>query len=221
MQFQQWFEGIYLIGQFNWFRTGCWLLEHQGEAAILEMPPTGFTESSPATQAQEMIPQLGSPSVKYLLCTHCHWDHFSRRTFRKLRAAFPDAEPYLHRGFRKHLGPEEGIFYFDDEVSLDLSGEPLFLVHAPKHSFTDTMVIFRGAACTGDWELGTIRSVHDWTKLWAVSQARKLESITWMEQFPAKHNYVIHQIFSVHANDKREGIDFPSLMASTRGEQSA
>jgi hypothetical protein len=46
---QQSFEGIYLIGQFNWFRTGCWVFVHQGEAAILDMPPTGLTGPSPAS----------------------------------------------------------------------------------------------------------------------------------------------------------------------------
>jgi hypothetical protein len=89
-------------------------------------------------------------------------------------------------------------------------------VHAPKHSATDTTAIFRGAACTGDWELGTIHSVHDWTRIWAVPESTKLESIERMEQFPAQHNYVIHRCFSVHANDRRTGIDFPRLMASTR-----
>src|SRR5262249_46358806 len=97
-----------------------------------------------------------------------------------------------------------------------MAGESLFLVHAPKHSRTDTMVIFRGTACTGDWELGTIHSVHDWTQFLAVPEARKLEAITRMEQFPTKYNYLIHRVFSVHANDKREGVDFPRLMASTR-----
>jgi hypothetical protein len=40
-----------------------------------------------------------------------------------------------------------------------------------------------------------------------------------MEQFPMEHDYRIHRVFSVHANDKREGVDFPSLMASTREER--
>jgi hydroxyacylglutathione hydrolase len=219
MSLQPWFEGIYLIGQFNWFQTGCWLLAHHDQAALLEMPPASLKGPGPATVAQEAVSRLSGVAVKYLLCTHSHYDHFSRRTYRTLRAAFPEAEPCLHSGFRKRLGKDTRARYFEDMLRLELAGEPLFLVHAPKHSQTDTMVIFRGAACTGDWELGTIRSVHDWTHFWAVPKERKLEAIARMERFPAEHNYCIHRVFSVHANDKREGIDFPQLMASTREDR--
>ncbi len=40
-----------------------------------------------------------------------------------------------------------------------------------------------------------------------------------MERFPEEHHYGIHRTFSVHANDKREGVDFPRLMASTREDR--
>jgi hydroxyacylglutathione hydrolase len=30
-----------------------------------------------------------------------------------------------------------------------------------------------------------------------------------------QQNYHVHRIFSVHANDRREGVDFPGLMAGT------
>ncbi|MGF1580301.1 MAG: hypothetical protein ACFCD0_13140 [Gemmataceae bacterium] len=211
MSLDQWFEGIYLLGQFNRLRTGCWLLVHGGEAAILEMPPRSVGEPSPAVVAQEAVAEL-SVSVKYLLCTHKHWDHFSRATFNDFRGAFPTARAWLQRGFSQGLG----VSYFDDVHQLDLSGGPFFLVPAPKHSSTDTMVIFRGVVCTGDWELGTISSVHDWTWFWGVPREQKLKSIERMERFPQEYNYHIHSTFSVHANDKRVGIDFPGLMASTR-----
>jgi hypothetical protein len=219
LSLQQWFDGIYLVGQFNWFRTGCWLLVHEGDAAILEMPPASPNEPRPAAAAQQSVSALSVKTVKYLLCTHCHLDHFSRTTYGELRAAFPQAQPCLQRGFGRRLGTSERVRYFDDLLKLDLAGEPLFLVHAPKHSPTDTMTIFRGAACTGDWELGTIRSVHDWTRIWAVPRARKLEAIARMERFCEEYNYRIHRVFSVHANDKREGVDFPSLMANTREDR--
>jgi glyoxylase-like metal-dependent hydrolase (beta-lactamase superfamily II) len=216
---QQWFDGIYLIRQFNWFQTGCWLLTHQGTAAVLEMPPRGRKEPSPVTAVAEVVAQLSITSVKYLLCTHAHWDHFSRRTYRQLQAAFPTAETHLHRGFRSYLGDGEGISYFGETLRLDLAGEPLYLVYAPKHSLTDTIIIFRGTACTGDWELGTIRSVHDRKWFWAVPREQKLQSIERMERFQAEYDYVIHRVFSVHANDRREGVDFPKLMASTREDR--
>jgi hydroxyacylglutathione hydrolase len=211
-----WFEGVYLVGQFGPLRTGCWLLVHGHEAAVLEMPPPGWGEPPPAEAVANAL--AGSPvRVTHLLCTHAHADHFSAATFHAFRAAFPDARPCLHVGFRRHLGGEYGVDYFDHDAELHLSGEPLHLIQAPKHSGTDTVVVFRGAACTGDWELGTLRSVHDWAG-WGVPKDRKLESIARMERWPAEKGYHIHRVFSVHANDRRDGVDFPALMAATRHE---
>lgn len=212
-----WFEGVYLVGRFGPLRTGCWLLVHGHEAAVLEMPPHGWGEPNPAEAVRAALD--GSPvRVKHLLCTHAHADHFAAPTFRALLDAFPDARPHLQLGFRRHVGSEYGVSYFDREAELSVSGEPLHLIHAPKHSHTDTMVVFRGAVCTGDWELGMLRSVHDWTKVWAVPTERKLESIARMERWPAERNYHIHRVYSVHANDRRDWVNFPALMAATRSE---
>jgi glyoxylase-like metal-dependent hydrolase (beta-lactamase superfamily II) len=182
------------------------------------MPPC-FGKPGPTETARAAVTGASAGHVKYLLCTHAHWDHFSLATWRELNAAFPNAETWLQRGFHGFLDDAPGVRYFDDQVRLDLGGEPLYLVHAPKHSPTDTMVIFRGTACTGDWELGTIHSVHDWTWFWAVPESRKLESIARMERFQAEQGYHIHSVYSVHANDRREAVDFPGLMAGTRAGQ--
>lgn len=218
MVFEQWFDGIYLLGQFNWLRTGCWMLAHNGEAAILELPPTGRGQPSPVTTAKQAAAELAISQVKYLLCTHAHCDHLSRKTYRGMRAAFPAAQPYFASEFRWFIDGE-GIHYFEQTTRLDLGGEPLFLVPAPKHSLSDTMVVFRGAICTGDWELGTIRSVHDWTGIWSVPLQTKLSSIARLEKFSSENNYNIHRVFSVHANDKRENVDFLQLMESTREDR--
>lgn len=210
-----WFDGVFLVGRFNPFRTGCWLLVHNGEAAVLEMPPSGPGEPTPAEAVRAALSHCPGVKVTHLLCTHAHADHFATSTFHALRTAFPDAEPCLHVGFRRKAGAEYGVRYFTGELRLAIGGEPLFLVHAPKHSDTDTMVIFRGSVCTGDWELGMLRSVYDWAG-WGVPTEKKLESIARMEWWPGEHNYVIHRVYSVHANDRREGVDFPALMASTR-----
>ncbi len=123
---EQWFEGIYLLGRFNWFQTGCWLLAHRGEAAILEMPPPGLNGPQPADVAREAVGTLAVTSVRYLLCTHAHYDHFSRQTFRAMRSAFPDVKPCLQSGFHGSLGRETGVCYFDDVLRLELGGETLF-----------------------------------------------------------------------------------------------
>jgi glyoxylase-like metal-dependent hydrolase (beta-lactamase superfamily II) len=213
LQMEKWFEGVYLLGQFNSLRTGCWLLAHAGEAAILELPPGDLDEPSPAETADAAVRSLNL-SVKFLLCTHDHGDHFSEATLDEFQVKYPQAAICLQRGFKNSLEDPQGVHWFDDLQEISLSGEPLFLVHAPKHSMTDTMVIFRGTICTGDWELDTIRSVHDgWS---GITVAQKLASINRLVEFVSAHNYHIHQVFSVHANDKRHQVSFIELMESTR-----
>jgi glyoxylase-like metal-dependent hydrolase (beta-lactamase superfamily II) len=222
MSAELWFDGVYLLGQFNPHKTGCWLLVNGGEAAVLEMPPASPGERSPADAAAEAAASLGA-AVKLLLCTHAHLDTFNRQAFNKMRAAFPDAVAHLHAGFRQQLGGGNeavpGIHYFDDSEKLSLAGEPLFLIHAPKHSATDTVLVFRGAACLGDWELETLRSANDGLPAWAVPKETKLRSIDRLERFCREENYGVHRTFSVHATDRRERVDFPALLARTRQDR--
>ena len=212
----RWFDGVYLVGRYNWLQTGVWLLAHNGEAAVLELPPTSLVGidlgPDPATDTASVARELGV-AVKFLLCTHAHHDHFSTRTFDAMRRQFPRAEPVLQSGFRQLVGAPD-IRYFDDSVTLFVGGEPLHLVHAPKHSHTDTMVIFRGAACTGDWELNTVRTVNE-----RVPVDVRLGSCERMLDFVNNTGYHVHRVYSVHANDRRDGVDFPALMADTRTDR--
>lgn len=215
---ERWFEGVYLLGRVAWVETGCWLLVHGGEAAVLELPPAVWGGPDPVRLVTAGAAELRA-EVKYLLCTHAHLDHFSRPTLRRLRAAFPAAVPVLQAGFRGVVRDPAGVRFFDDAEALDLAGEPLHLVHAPKHSPTDTMVLFRGAACTGDWELGTVRTVHDWNPIARVPTAVRVRSCERMMGFPRRANYDVHRVYSVHGTDKRENVDFPGLMAATREDR--
>src|SRR5262245_42809107 len=217
---QQWFDGVHLVGQFGPHRTGCWLLTNQYEAAVLEMPPASPGEQPPAAAAAEAAGQLGV-AVSHLLCTHTHPDDFCRPTFLQMRQNFPDAGVSLQAGSRPQVGEQPGVQYFDEELRLEVAGEVLFLVHAPKHSTTDTIVIFRGSACVGDWELGRLRSAHDGTGSWAVPKPTKLQSIERLERFLADKNYNVHRVYSVHANDRRESVDFAELLAQTRADRPA
>ncbi|VTR99925.1 unnamed protein product [Gemmata massiliana] len=212
----RWFDGVYLVGRYNWLQTGVWLLAHNGEAAILELPPTSLVGAElgpdPAADVAVVAHELGV-AVKFLLCTHAHHDHFSTRTFDAMRRRFPGAEPVLQSGFRQLAG-DSGPRYFDDGTTLFVGGEPLHLVHAPKHSHTDTMVIFRGAACIGDWELNTVRTVNE-----RVPVEARVRSCDRVIEFVARTGYHVHRVYSVHANDRRDGVDFPALMADTRTDR--
>ncbi|MBN2383707.1 MBL fold metallo-hydrolase [bacterium] len=212
---ETWSQGIHLLGRFNAFQAGCWLLEHGGQAALVEVPPYGRTEMSPAFLAQEAADML-NVQIKYCLCSHCHADHFSWFTLGQFTKAFPQASFILQRHFPKVQNMDRTFIYFDRIQRLALGGEPLFLIHAPKHSWSDTMIIFRGVIISGDWELNTIRSVHDGR--WPgqnVPFAQRRQSIRRLITFTEKNNYIIHKVFSVHANDRREQVNFRELMLDT------
>jgi len=214
----RWFEGIYLLDRVSWVETGCWLLVNGREAAVLELPPAVWGGPDPVPLAVAAAAALGV-DVRYLVCTHAHLDHFSRPTLRRMRAAFPAAVPVLQAGFRGVVGEPTGVIFFDDAATLALDGEPLHLLHAPKHSGTDTMVVFRGAVCTGDWELETLRTVHDWNPIARVPVETRVRSCERMMAFPGRSNYAVHRVFSVHGTDRRENVDFPALMAATREDR--
>jgi hypothetical protein len=209
-----WSEGIYLLGIYGECRTGCWLLAHGNSGAILEMPPYSAGQWSPTIAAQIEAEQRGI-AIEYLFCSHCHEDHISGNTLKEFHRAFPEAKIYLQAGFRPVATEKVPVQYFDHLLKLDLGGEPLYLVHAPKHSWTDTMVIFRGVILTGDWELNTIRSIHDGKGHQSVPISTKQKSIDALKRFPKEQNYRIHKAFSVHANDRRDDIDFAALMEDT------
>ncbi|BBM82672.1 MBL fold metallo-hydrolase [Candidatus Uabimicrobium amorphum] len=214
---EKWGAGIYLLGQYHRYQTGLWLLKHQDEAAILEMPPYFKSEVPPYKLCKTLCEDYNL-KIKYFLCSHAHGDHFWQKTYDEIKKNFPQAKIYLQNGFKKRIKNKARTKFFEDEQRLYLANEPLILIHAPKHSPTDTMVAFRGTMFTGDWELNTIRSVHDGKK-YAVPMETRLQSVQKMETFEERYNYNIHRVFSVHANDRRENVNFTELMADTKNNR--
>ena len=215
---EQWSDGIHLLGVYGELRAGCWLLVNGNRAAILELPPYSAGQYSPTIAAQIAAEQRNL-DIDYLLCSHAHADHIAQDTLKEFNRAFPSAQVYLQAGFQEHVTTAKHVHHFDDFLKLSLGGEPLYLVHAPKHSWTDTIIIFKGVAITGDWELNTIRSVHDGNPEMSVPLDAKLASIAKMTRFPTEQGYLVHKVFSVHANDRRDDIDFVELMEDTKEDR--
>ena len=215
---EYWSDGVNLLGVYGESRTGCWILYNDGRAAILELPPYNPGQWSPTIAAQIAAEQRNL-TIEYLLCSHAHTDHIAEETLKEFNRAFPGAQVWLQNEFQEHMPAAKHVHYFDDFLKLSLGGEPLYLVHAPKHSWTDTIVIFKGVAITGDWELNTIRSVHDGNHDMRVPLEVKLESIEKMKRFPVEQKYLVHKVFSVHANDRRDEVDFEELMEDTKEDR--
>ena len=92
-------------------------------------------------------------------------------------------------------------------LELSLDGEPLYVIHAPKHSWEDMLIIFRGSVCTGDWTLGRHNDCN------AIVPSRiKVESLLQVASFLQSRNYVVHTVYSAHANDFRYNVDFQGLL---------
>ena len=181
------FPGWHLIGAFE-SDVGSWLLHHGGEAMLLEVPE-GLTVET----VEAALDRLGIRMPKYVAVSHEHEDHLDANLWADLLLAFPKA-----KFFRAKDIP--------DRLPLYLGGEPLWLLKAPKHSWTDVVTVFRGVAMTGDIELGTLDSVND-----EVSLRVKRRSMNLLEDFVDHHGYHIHSLVSAHLDDVRTGIDWPAL----------
>lgn len=215
---EQWSDGVYLLGRYGEWKTGCWLLTSGTSGAIVEIPPYNVGQWPPSVAARLAAEQLGV-TIEYLLCSHTHGGHLSPQTLRDFSDAFPNAVLHVHDSFEPYLAGGISTRYFQGVVKLGLGGEALFLVHAPKHSLTDTIIVFRGVAFTGDWELNTIRSMSDGREGENVPLDIKLQSINRLRKFPDDQGYVIHRIFSTHANDRREKVDFAAVIEDTKQDR--
>lgn len=200
-------DGVYRLGRFRPTRCASWVLHGKREAALLEFPPSWPRRHKAWNAAWRFVREAGL-QTRYLLATHSHWDHVGgfagfRRRFRGV--------PLVAHGSLLASGKRVGRnqhFFHESHVELSLDGEPLYLLHAPKHSPQDTLVIFRGTVCTGDWTVGPM---PDCTSL--VSRERKRHSCRFVRHFLAERNYRVHTLYSVHGNDLRRGIDFDAMLA--------
>ena len=92
------------------------------------------------------------------------------------------------------------------DTLIHLGGESVWLIKAPKHSPSDTIVVFRGVAMTGDIELGTVDSANR-----EVSSDVKAASMKFLRSFQDRTGYYVHTVISAHLNDFRQGVDWPLL----------
>ncbi|HMF32693.1 MAG TPA: hypothetical protein VKK79_14815 [Candidatus Lokiarchaeia archaeon] len=224
--------GITLVGKFGKWQTGIWILSHNEECAIIEMPDVLDSDliTNPWDQIRTHINDE-KLRLKFITATHDSPDHFS--TYRQFHKRFPYAPIVVTRHFsqrgdiKNFIIPQDlqdglpepsitskdvPIYCFDGELfEAALGGEPVYLLHAPKYSKADTLVIFRGCLITADWWLGPGDPNPNNTPNSVVN-----ESIDRLEDFCQEKNYKIHSIFSAHANEFRRDVNFNELMESTR-----
>jgi len=230
--------GIQLVGRFGRVKAGIWFLRHRAECAIIEMPDIADADDiqTPWDTLHDYIFEQDL-YLKFITATHEHADHFY--SFSDFHGTFPEAPILVHRDF--FLDPndvevqntydpadlEEGslaleepsvevedipLFCFDGELfETNLGGEPLYLVHAPKHCLSDTLVVFRGCMITADWWLGAGDPNYNHVPVGQIHH-----SINTILRLCKEKNYIIHSVFSTHANEFRHNINIEELLEQTR-----
>ncbi len=169
--------------------VGSWILHNDGEALLLEVPP-GLTVDDVAGG----LSAVGA-GLRYVTASHLHDDHLDIDCWNNLQEAFHGTH------FMRPTAAQVG-----SDILINLGGEPLWLVKAPKHSPSDTVTVFRGVAMTGDIELGTLESVNG-----EVSRATKAASMDYLRGFQDRTGNHVHTIVSAHLNDFRQGVNWRSL----------
>lgn len=167
--------------------VGSWLLTHGNEAMLLEIP-----EGLTVRDVRSALKSTGT-QLKYATASHHHEDHFDKTVWEQLKKEFYST---LYINPHKH----------SRNYVLEIGGELVYIIQAPKHSVTDRVTVFRGVAMTGDIELGTLQSVNSevpkYVKRWSMDKLAK---------FQEKYDYNVHTVFSAHLNDVRTNVDWPSL----------
>lgn len=205
--------GITMLRQYGPYKNACWVLHAGREAAVVEMPPYLPSERPPYQRA-ESFTRRRKLRLKYALLSHCHVDHCA--SLPHFRRWFPSTRFVAHRAVQHDrsfgwiLGRSPGFPFrdwmdgryrlfdelFDGEFwTGSLGGEPLHVIYAPKHSYTDHLIVFRGACITGDWVLGDLRDCNA-----IVSTPDKLSSIERAQRIVGRLGYHVHMLFSAHGN---------------------
>lgn len=186
--------GWHLMGQFPDHEpgdVGSWLLHHNGEAMLLEVPP-GLT----IRDVRDALKAIGSPRLKYGMASHHHEDHFDAKVWLRLIYAFPST---------CFICPGE---LESRDHCLSIGGEPCWLIKAPKHSISDVVTVFRGVGMTGDIETRQLKSVNS-----EVPEETKRRSMDWLRGFQGRSGYHVHTKTNAHqrAESIRQGVDWDGL----------
>ncbi len=194
-----------MCGIYGPFECACWLLEHDGEALVLEMPLPWEDEEAPWETVARFAAERGL-NITAATVTHAHIDHAYGLPY--FRLLLPEARFVALRATALTYG--EGLFdlvFEEGPLELSVGGEPLILLDAPKHSWEDVLVFFRGWMCSGDWSLGPYPDCNS-----IVPTAVKIETMEKVLEFVRRRPYHVHTISSAHGNELRRNVDLPALL---------
>lgn len=217
-----------MLGRFGPYKNAVWIMWREGEAALLEMPPHSPGQKKPWLAAASFLKKR-KLKAKYAFLSHAHIDHC--HSLLDFRTHFPRTRFVAHRSVaesrviqgmewmaRNTLPPglfgRPSLFHELFRSNLwkgELGGEPIYLIHAPKHSHSDQLVLFRGAMMTGDWFLGDLKDCNA-----LVEPKVKKKSIDWVVRIVDKLGYHVHMMFSGHGDCLFYDVDFQEMMRKSK-----
>ena len=198
-------SGVHMMGRFKPCMCATFVLHNNTEAVILELPPGTARKRPPWVAARRFVKRNRLHPV-LMVASHTHWDHLGG--FRFFRHTFPYTPFVLHENGARNSSLDRLDRSFSGRFAeLSIGGEPLFLLSAPKHSYEDLLVVFRGTVCTGDWTLGAMNDCNG-----IVSIRNKIDTLAFVRHFLQEREYSVHTVYSAHGNDIRYGVDFQGML---------
>ena len=218
-----------MLKRYGPYKNACWILHAGGEAAVVEMPLCSSREVPPYQRA-ESFTRRRNLHLKYAFLSHGHIDHC--QTLPLFRRWFPHTRFVTHCSMmednhflnlmRRHhqIAPSDlvsGRYRLFDEVFRDglwtgsIGGEPVHLIWAPKHSYTDHLIIFRGTMITGDWYLGDLRDCNA-----IVNPNHKVQAIDQAVSIVRNLRYRVSRMFSAHGDCLMHDVDFERVMHQSK-----
>ncbi|MCA9792441.1 MAG: MBL fold metallo-hydrolase [Candidatus Eremiobacteraeota bacterium] len=221
-------EGIVMLGPFGPYHNACWILHRGSEAAVIEMPPYRKDEQAPWLAVEKFL-KARRLRLRFAFLSHAHIDHC--QTLLQFRQHFPRARFVAHQSvleaplvarlaeaardrLPRGLFGRPKLFHETFRSSLwsgTLGGEPVHLLHAPKHSDSDHLILFRGAMMTGDWFLGDLKDCNA-----LVPPARKKRSISRVTKIVERLGYHVHTMYSAHGDCIYRQVDFHEMMRRSK-----
>lgn len=238
---EEYAPGIWMLGRHGSFEAASWVLESDGECAVMDMPLSDLKAPAPALQIRQFIDDRGW-NCKYLLLSHPHIDHLG--TIHEYRDLFPEAQFPVHysvpmfmrifaaiskedkhpdarfnakiwRAIQKGRGVLWFASFFSKILSEDINELPL------GH---EVIYMIYGPKHS----LADIHHIYrgvwfpgDW---WLgdgdpcidVIAASKAEtSIERIQNFLKSKKYLAHTVFPAHANNILRGVDTTEILSST------
>ncbi len=210
-----------MLGPFGPYHNACWVLHRNQEAALIEMPPYRSQETPPWVVVDQFLKEH-KMKLRYAFLSHAHRDHCE--SLLDFRRHFPQARFVAHRSvldshFVKRVewsARGQAMKLFDETFrsllwSGQIGGEPVHLIHAPKHSASDQLVLFRGGMCSGDWFLGDLKDCNA-----LVAPSKKKRSIDQVVAAVRQLDYHVHTMYSAHGDCIYREVDFERMMAKSK-----